>query len=59
MTHDEALILLEAIQEEQYEANKWESDFIASMEAWIEDGKQITQRQSSTLQSIYRKAMGG
>ena len=59
MTHDEARLLLEAIQEEQYDGNKWERAFLLSIEAWVEDGRKITDKQSSTLQSIYRKAMGG
>jgi hypothetical protein len=59
MTNDEALILLEAIQEAGYECSKWEQDFLASIEGWVEDGKRVTERQSQTLQSIYRKAVGG
>lgn len=59
MTHDEARLLLDAIQEKQYKGTKWEENFIASIEGWIEDGKRISSGQSATLQQIYRQSQGG
>jgi len=56
MTHDEARILLEAIQDSKYHPNKWEADFLSSIEAYVEDGRKITPKQSETIQGVYRKA---
>jgi hypothetical protein len=56
MTIDDAKILLEAIHDSKFRGNKWEENFILSIEGWVDDNKKLTEGQSNMLQSIYRKS---
>ena len=55
----EAKHLLDAINESQHKPNKWGSDFLASIEEQIDDGRYLSDKQSSKLQQIYRHSQGG
>lgn len=52
--------LLEAIINNNYKPdNKWEEDFLHSVEELIENRKYLSTNQGNKLSEIYRKSAGG
>jgi len=51
---------MDAIQEaSRFNPTKWERDFLDSIEEQIAAGQGLSDRQSKSLQEIYRKSQGG
>jgi len=56
----DAATLMAAIQEAtRFHPSKWERDFLDSIEEQIEADQGLSDRQSKSLQEIYRKSQGG
>lgn len=59
MLNKDAMTLIEAIKNSEYDLNPWEMDFMISTEEQIDKGRNLTQKQGDALQKIYRKSQGG
>jgi len=51
--------LVNAIKKTKYSLNRWERDFVNTIEQLITDDRHLSDGRSSMLQKIYRKANGG
>ena len=56
MTSEEAVNLIDDIRESDYELTIWESDFISSIEEWMGNGRDLTEKQGNCLRKIHQKA---
>lgn len=59
MLNKDAKILIEAIKNSNYNLGAWEMDFMISIEEQADKGKNLSQKQGDSLQTIYRKSQGG
>ncbi len=59
MCNKDAKTLIEAIKASDYDLNKWEMDFMISIEEQVDKGRNLSQKQGDALQKIYRKSQGG
>lgn len=56
MIYQDAIKVIEAIENENYEPNDWEADFIEGItDRWTD----LTEKQTDCLNNIYAKATGG
>jgi transposase-like protein len=46
------------IEEDRANLNEWESEFVESLKKILSSGKELTERQESKLDEIYRRIMG-
>ena len=53
---EQAKILIDAINETDYEPNDWENEFIESI---LKRGNDLSDKQIKCIQNIYAKATGG
>lgn len=54
----EAAILVDAILKSKYRFNKWESEFMDTINDLIKNDRHLSDGRSSILQKIYRKSQG-
>ena len=56
ISENNALLLIKEIYPRTDELTEWESDFVADIEDWILNNKNLTEPQCKTLNRIYEKA---
>jgi hypothetical protein len=55
----DAKTLLEYIDQADFNPNDWEESFLESIHMQVEQGRDLSQKQTESLERIYEKASGG
>lgn len=56
MKNKDAAFMIKEIDDAQKDLTAWEEDFMQSMRDWVDNGRDLTEKQAASLTKIHEKA---